>query len=76
MKVFSEFDFIANLQRRVGSGLHLGIGDDAAVFGTESWAVSSDAMSEGRHFLAQDDPEAVGKKLAAINFSDMAAMAC
>jgi thiamine-monophosphate kinase len=76
MKGFSEFDFIAELPRRIGHGLQLGIGDDAAVFGSESWAVSSDAMSEGSHFLALDDPEAVGKKLAAINFSDMAAMAC
>jgi thiamine-monophosphate kinase len=76
MASFSEFDFIDALPRQMGKGCSLGIGDDAALFGSPPWAISSDALSEGRHFLNTDEPEAIGKKTAAVNISDMAAMAC
>jgi len=77
MSPFKEFDFIQSLPDEDAKGLLMGIGDDAAVFeGQHSWAISSDAMAEGVHFLSDDDPQAIGKKLVSVNLSDMAAMAC
>lgn len=74
---FSEFGFIAQLPKCSAKGLLLGIGDDAALIqDNQVWAVSTDALAEGRHFLSSDAPELIGRKVAAVNLSDMAAMGC
>jgi thiamine-monophosphate kinase len=56
--------------------VELGIGDDCALIdgGPESqWAVTTDMLVEGVHFLADVDPEALGHKALAVNLSDLAA---
>jgi thiamine-monophosphate kinase len=57
--------------------VRIGIGDDAAVVmpapGMEL-ALSVDMLVEGRHFLPDVDPAALGHKTLAVNLSDMAAM--
>ena len=74
-----EFELIARYFQR-GSGaaprVELGIGDDCALIdgGPESqWAVTTDMLVEGVHFLADVDPEALGHKALAVNLSDLAA---
>ena len=58
-------------------GLVVSNGDDAAAW---SWAddasvVTTDSLVEGQHFdLAYTPPDAVGRKLVAVNLSDLAAM--
>ena len=37
------------------------------------WAVSTDALVEGRHFLSTVPPDALGHKALAVNLSDLAA---
>ena len=76
-----EFDWIAELASRFGSGVHpdgsYGIGDDAAVLpgGGAGWVVSVDAQVSGVHFR----PEWVswselGRRVLHVGFSDIAAM--
>jgi thiamine-monophosphate kinase len=55
----------------------LGIGDDCALLQpdpTQSIAVTSDMLVEGRHFFANANPEWLGHKALAVNLSDLAAM--
>ena len=55
----------------------LGIGDDCALIAPEAGellAVSTDMLVEGRHFLPNVDPQALGHKTLAVNLSDLAAM--
>jgi len=55
----------------------LGIGDDCALLALradEALAVSTDMLVEGRHFLPDVDPRALGHKALAVNLSDLAAM--
>jgi len=55
----------------------LGIGDDCALLRVPAGfdlAVSMDSLVEGRHFLRDADPEALGHKALAVNLSDLAAM--
>jgi thiamine-monophosphate kinase len=55
----------------------LGIGDDCALLqpdATQSLAVTSDMLVEGRHFFANANPEWLGHKALAVNLSDLAAM--
>ena len=55
----------------------LGIGDDCALIAPppgEMLAVSTDMLVEGRHFLPDVDPRALGHKALAVNLSDLAAM--
>ncbi len=55
----------------------LGIGDDCALLAArhdELLAVSTDMLVEGRHFLPDADPHALGHKALAVNLSDLAAM--
>ena len=64
--------------RAAAGGVAIGIGDDAAVLrprrGRE-WALSTDALVEGAHFLARvHPPEVVGFKALARAASDLAAM--
>jgi thiamine-monophosphate kinase len=79
----SEFALIESiardLRRRRARGVVAGIGDDAAVLRTprgEDLVVTVDAMVEGRHFQrAWLSWSQLGWRLAAINLSDLAAMA-
>jgi thiamine-monophosphate kinase len=57
--------------------VQLGIGDDCALLqsdATQSLAVTSDMLVEGRHFFAGANPEWLGHKALAVNLSDLAAM--
>jgi thiamine-monophosphate kinase len=70
--------FSAGGRRATAPGLHLGIGDDAAILrlqGRADRVVSCDAFLEGVHFLADvHPPESVGYKALARATSDLAAM--
>lgn len=69
--------FIRRGHVRPGSGVLLGIGDDAAVLelprGVDLVA-SVDTIVAGRHFLEDADPRMIGYRALAVNLSDMAAM--
>jgi thiamine-monophosphate kinase len=75
----NEFELIDRFFRRANRdpAVRIGVGDDAAVVtpapGMEL-AFSVDMLVEGRHFLADVDPAALGHKTLAVNLSDMAAM--
>lgn len=60
------------------SHLLLGPGDDCALIapptGSEVWAISTDMLVEGTHFMGTDNPEDLGWKTLAVNLSDLAAM--
>jgi thiamine-monophosphate kinase len=75
-----EHSFIAWAKHRASLLSHqvrLGIGDDAAVLNIDADVVAtSDSLCDGTHFvLAECGPRAVGRKLAGVNLSDLAAMA-
>lgn len=79
---FTEFDLIAAIQQRLpqtrDQQLLLGIGDDAAIVQPgvgEQLVFSTDTMNAGVHFLPDDHAADIGHKLAAVNLSDLAAMA-
>jgi thiamine-monophosphate kinase len=59
-------------------GLILGPGDDCALIAPpetgEVWAITTDMLVEGTHFLGTDNPEDLGWKTLAVNLSDLAAM--
>jgi thiamine-monophosphate kinase len=67
-----------SLPSRVGAGLRVGIGDDAAVIRPRAgfeWALTTDAFLENVHFLLRmHEPEVVGYKALARATSDLAAM--
>lgn len=74
-----EFDLIARYFTRPpqpGARAALGVGDDCALLsptpGTQ-WAISSDMLVEGRHFLSTVAPDRLGHKALAVNLSDLAA---
>lgn len=55
----------------------LGVGDDCALLPLDAGmqlATSTDLFIEGRHFLSETDPVALGHKALAVNLSDLAAM--
>jgi len=55
----------------------LGVGDDCALMSVPDGyelAITVDTMVEGVHFFAGADPEQLGRKLLAVNLSDIAAM--
>jgi thiamine-monophosphate kinase len=62
----------------IENGVLLGPGDDCALVVPptpgEAWAISTDMLVEGTHFLATDDPASLGWKTLAVNLSDLAAM--
>ncbi len=72
-----EFDLIARHFRPLAGPGALALGDDAAVFlpppGRELVA-AADAMVAGVHFLPDDPPDLVARKLLRVNLSDLAAM--
>jgi len=77
-----EFGLIARLRQRfrgVGSGVVRGIGDDTAALHVTPGHLllaTTDAALEGTHFLrATISPDALGRRVLAVNLSDIAAMA-
>lgn len=76
----SEAEIIRHLQKEfpAGGGVHVGIGDDAAVLageGRSDWVVTTDLLVEGVHFLSEAVPPcAIGWKALARSLSDCAAM--
>lgn len=80
MSPADELERIAALTRALaaGEGVVLGPGDDAAVLRPREGrdlVVTTDAFVEGRHFRREQLPiEAIGRRLAAANLSDLAAM--
>ncbi len=71
-----EFDLIARYFRQPVRRAALGVGDDCALLRIapgQQLAVSSDMLVQGRHFLAETDPHALGHKALAVNLSDLAA---
>src|SRR6266581_9274177 len=51
------------------------LGDDAAILNAsgEDTVVTTDAIVEGVHFLADDPPDTVARKALRVNLSDLAA---
>ncbi len=71
-----EFDLIERYFQRPAQRQPLGIGDDCALLAPRpgmQWAVSTDLLVEGRHFLSTVDPVRLGHKTLAVNLSDLAA---
>jgi thiamine-monophosphate kinase len=73
-----EFELIARFfaRRSTDPTVAVGIGDDCALLdvGTDQlWAVTTDLLAEGVHFLPDVDPTALGHKALAVNLSDLAA---
>ena len=80
-----EFALIERLLQQVtpahanaAPGLLLGPGDDCALIAQpaadEVFAITTDMLVEGTHFLSTDDPADLGWKTLAVNLSDLAAM--
>ena len=71
----TESAFIAALRGLATHPAARGLNDDCAVLelGSETLILTHDAMAEGVHFLAQQDPADVAWKLVAANLSDLAA---
>jgi len=59
-----------------GGPVTIGPGDDAAVVAREAGllAATTDMLVEGVDFLPDEDPERLGRRAAAVNLSDLAAM--
>src|ERR1044072_4133824 len=74
----SEFDFINSIRKRVTSSVVTGIGDDAAVFRSNSGketVVSVDLLIEDIDFRRTTTPPyLLGHKALAVSLSDLAAM--
>lgn len=73
----NEFQLIARYFDWPASNAELGVGDDAALVSVtpgKQLAISADMLVEGRHFFADVDPDCLGRKVLAVNLSDMAAM--
>jgi thiamine-monophosphate kinase len=76
----TEFELIERhfTRRRAGAHPHvlMGVGDDCALLSPApgmQWAVSSDMLVEGRHFVSTVAPDRLGHKALAVNLSDLAA---
>lgn len=73
----NEFQLIARYFDWPAAHADLGVGDDAALMSLRpgmQLAVSADMLVEGRHFFVGTDPRSLGRKVLAVNLSDMAAM--
>lgn len=77
MSLPPEFALIARHFRPLAGEGALGLLDDAALLtpppGREL-VLAADAMVAGVHFLPDDPPETIGRKLLRVNLSDLAAM--
>src|SRR3954468_20327548 len=72
-----EFALIARHFRRLAGPGALDLSDDAALLDPPSGrqlVLAADAMVAGVHFLPDDPPETIGRKLLRVNLSDLAAM--
>jgi thiamine-monophosphate kinase len=74
-----EFDWIARYFRPLAESSPVGLGliDDAALLTPppgSSLVLTADAMVAGVHFLADDPPGLIARKLLRVNLSDLAAM--
>lgn len=71
-----EFELIDRFFKRPVRRADLGVGDDCALLRPApgmQLALSCDMLVEGRHFLPEVDPAALGHKALAVNLSDLAA---
>ncbi|MEO1889009.1 MAG: thiamine-phosphate kinase [Cycloclasticus sp.] len=74
---FSIIDEFFTIKSSQGVPPELGIGDDCAVLDVptnKQLAVSTDTLVEGVHFLPSSNPYLLGRKVLAVNLSDLAAM--
>jgi len=72
----AEFALIARHFRPLAGAAALDLLDDAAVLSPPAGrelVLTADAMVEGVHFLPDDPPDLVGRKLLRVNLSDLAA---
>lgn len=72
-----EFSLIARHFLPLAGEGALDLGDDAALLTPppgRTLVLAADAMVAGVHFLAEDPPETIGRKLLRVNLSDLAAM--
>ena len=74
-----EFQLISELFAPLAANAWgaLGLGDDACLVRPDPGfhlVVTADALIAGVHFLRDDPPETVGRKLLRVNLSDLAAM--
>jgi thiamine-monophosphate kinase len=72
-----EFSLIARHFRPLAGPGALGLLDDAALLTPppgQQLVLAADAMVAGVHFLPDDPPETIGRKLLRVNLSDLAAM--
>jgi thiamine-monophosphate kinase len=80
LKDLGEFELIDRIRKQTinGTGVHRGIGDDAAVLSLPAGhhlLTSTDLLIEDVHFRRDwTDCEALGHKAVAVNLSDIAAM--
>ncbi len=76
----SEFGLIQQFftsQSLINAVNRLGVGDDCALISVpegQELALTVDTMVEGVHFFSGTDPEQLGRKLLAVNLSDLASM--
>ena len=73
----TEFARIGRHFRPLAGSGALDLADDAAVFAPpvgRELVIAADAMVEGVHFLPDDPPDLIGRKLLRTNLSDLAAM--
>jgi thiamine-monophosphate kinase len=73
----NEFELIRRYFERPVKRALLGVGDDCALLRPDAGldlAVTTDMLIEGRHFLPDAAPGALGHKALAVNLSDLAAM--
>ncbi|MBN8889983.1 MAG: thiamine-phosphate kinase [Rhodospirillales bacterium 70-18] len=73
----AEFALIARHFRPLAGEGALGLGDDAAVLAVPAGrelVIAADAIVAGVHFLPDDPPDLVARKLLRTNLSDLAAM--
>jgi thiamine-monophosphate kinase len=73
----TEFELIERYFTRRGDSALLGNGDDCAIIAPSpgnAFAVTTDTLIEGRHFLPTLDPFKLGRRVVNVNFSDLAAM--
>jgi thiamine-monophosphate kinase len=72
-----EFALIARHFRPLAGEGALDLSDDAALLDLPAGrqlVLAADAMVEGVHYLPDDPPETIGRKLLRVNLSDLAAM--